>query len=45
MSEPFPPHCPTCAVRLQRNEAVMSWWCLLCPYVVTDLQLQQGIIR
>ena len=41
MSEP---RCPNCEIALLRNEVLMAWYCILCVFVVTDLQLQQGLV-
>ncbi len=38
------PRCPDCGIALLRNEVLMAWYCILCAFVVTDLQLQQGLV-
>lgn len=38
------PRCPKCEIALLRDEVRFRWWCILCPFVVTDLQLQRGLV-
>lgn len=38
------PRCPKCEIELLRNEVAFRWWCILCSFVVTDLQLQKGLV-